>query len=219
MCWQWLDAGVVEREQYIDFLRLRRFRQTLLCREEVALDRNLDSARMDRFLFSAPARPVGENQMEGYHGARITVTHEAARRVATALGDAYPAPVAFAKLLSYAGERAALESILYGLTIGSFAEIHVHEYPCRKTVTAKPLASRLARYQASLLPYVTNLCHEAMQLDENGRTLLKLLDGTRDHAAIALELAAMPGAPAIEEIRTHLSSALSQLARMALLEG
>ena len=78
---QWLDAGVVEREQYIDFLRLRRFRQTLLCREEVALDRNMDSTRMDRFLFSAPARPMGENQMEGYHGARITVTHDAARRL------------------------------------------------------------------------------------------------------------------------------------------
>jgi len=216
---RWLDGGVTEREQYIDFLRLNRFRQTLLCHEGIALDRNLDAARMERFLFSAPARPLDENQVEGYHGARVTLTHEAARRVTAALGEAYPAPVAFAKLLPCAGERSALESILYGLTIGGFAEIHVHAFPFQETVTDKPAASRLARHQALWSPYVTNLCHNPVQLDQAARNLLGLLDGTRDHASIARDWAATPGAPPREQIERQLPGNLQGLAKLALLEG
>ena len=49
-------ADVIEREQYVDFLKLRRFRQTLLCREEIPLDRAIGPARMDEFLFSENKR-------------------------------------------------------------------------------------------------------------------------------------------------------------------
>ncbi len=41
------------KEQYLDFLKCRRFRQTLLCREEVRLTRELSPARMKDFFISA----------------------------------------------------------------------------------------------------------------------------------------------------------------------
>lgn len=220
---QWLDSGVIEREQYVDFLRMRRFRQTLLCREEIVLDRAVSEERMERYLFSAPTRflsqyQMDESQVEGYRGVRVTLTHDAARRVAAALGAAYPGPVAFANLLPSAGEPSALQSILYGLMIAGFADIHVHDFPYQRTVTAKPAVSRLARYQAGSTASVTNLCHQTVQLDENGRKLLMLLDGSRDHAAIARDLASTPGSPRLEEIETHLPGNLERLAKMALLE-
>ena len=49
-------VDAIEREQYVDFLKLRPFRQTLLCRAEIALDRAIGAARMDEFLFSENKR-------------------------------------------------------------------------------------------------------------------------------------------------------------------
>jgi SAM-dependent methyltransferase len=51
---------LIEREQYVDFLKLRPFRQTLLCRAETALVRATGETRMDEFLFSENkrARPI-----------------------------------------------------------------------------------------------------------------------------------------------------------------
>ena len=79
-------------------------------------------------------------------------------------------------------------------------------------------ASRLARLEAQSAHQVTNACHMLVELDEIGRRLLLLLDGTRDHVAIARDLAASADAPPIEEISRHLRSSLEWMARMALLE-
>jgi hypothetical protein len=76
-------------------------------------------------------------------------------------------------------------------------------------VTARPVASALARRQARDSHHVTSLCHTVVELDETGRNLLPLLDGTRDHAALA---AALPGIPSAQ-----LTAALDWLARLALL--
>ena len=57
-----------------------------------------------------------------------------------------------------------------------------------------------------------------MQLDEAGRRIVLLLDGTRDHEAIALALAAQLGAP-VDQVREHLPGSLAWMARMGLLEA
>jgi len=77
----WLAGDVLEREQYLDFLRLRRFRQTLLCHEGVVLDRNVTPEHLERFRFSAPARVLEDGLIEGLHGVRITAVHQAVNRV------------------------------------------------------------------------------------------------------------------------------------------
>jgi methyltransferase-like protein len=211
----WLHQDdVLEREQYHDFLHFRTFRQTLLCHQGVQLDRQLTPARMEGLLFSASATYVDGGQIEGLRHRRIRAVHESVNRVVDALGETYPLPLSFEELIPYAGDREALRDILFGLTIGGFADIHVHDFPCEETVTAKPKASRLARHQASLSPFVTSACQHPVKLDEVGRRLVCLLDGTRDHQQLAEALAEMPGGTA-----TELSSNLEWLARMALLEG
>ena len=47
-----LPDDAVVREQYIDFVVNRMFRQTLLCRDDIALDRNLDARRLAGLSFS-----------------------------------------------------------------------------------------------------------------------------------------------------------------------
>jgi methyltransferase-like protein len=214
----WLEDNVLEREQYLDFLRARRFRQTLLCRKGVPLRHRPTPEQMQPFLFSSPATEIEDGQIQGLHGISITSAHDAVYRVASALGETYPLPLAFDELVSYAGSREALQDILFGLATGGFANPHVFDFPCEETVTAKPKASRLARYQAALSPFVTSACHHTVELDEVGRQLVLLMDGTRDHEQLARDLAATEEAPPGEKIRENLLRSLEWLAGMALLE-
>jgi SAM-dependent methyltransferase len=205
----WLRKDVLEREQYRDFLRGRAFRQTLLCRSDVVLEREPGPESMDRFLFSAPARDTEDGQIEGLRRIRIRAVHDSVYRVAHALGDSYPLPLAFEELVPYAGDAAALREILFGLVMGGFADLHVYDFPCEESVTEHPTAGRLVRYQAARSAYVTNACHHTVKLDEAGRQLLCLMDGTRDCNDLA---------QATELTPEVLSASLKWMAGMALLE-
>ena len=215
----WLKDDVIEREQYLDFLRFRRFRQTLLCRQEIPLHRQPGPVLMERFLFSAPAQTLEGGEIQGMRGICIIAGHEAVNRVTAALGETYPLPLSFDELLPYAGDRAALREILFGLMVAGFADIHVYDFPCEETVTARPKASRLVRHQAALSPFVTGACPLVVNLDEVARHLVCLMDGTRDHRQLAQDLAAIPGAPPVEQVVEHLPASLEWLAHMSLLEG
>ena len=46
-------------------------------------------------------------------------------------------------------ERSASREILFALLAAGCVNLHVHDFPCEETVTDRPRASRLARYQAS----------------------------------------------------------------------
>jgi SAM-dependent methyltransferase len=183
----------LEREQVLDFLLCRPFRMSLVCRAGAALDRRVTPQRMERFLFAAPPG--------GLHGIRVARGHPSLEQVTAALADTYPLPAAFEELMPYAESRQELREILYALVTTGFASFHVHDFPCQENVTARPRASRLARYQAAASPLVTNLCHTLVKLDEPGRALILTLDGTRNREEI--------GEP----------QALEWMARMALLEG
>jgi SAM-dependent methyltransferase len=194
-------------EQQQDFRRLRRFRQTLLCREGATLDRSVGPERMERFLFSQNA-----------HGRRIAGADAAVEAVAQALSDVYPLPVEFAELEPYAGSREALGEMLLAMLAAGCVNLHVHDFPCAESVSERPRASALARYQARAGSQVTGLCHMPVQLDEVARRLLVLLDGNRTEAELARELARVQGSGGVREIRRALPGSLAWLAGMGLLE-
>jgi SAM-dependent methyltransferase/methyltransferase-like protein len=215
---KWLHADAVERAQYTDFLHLTAFGETLLCRDDVTLDRTLHAELFDNMLFSAPARMV-DGQIEGAHGVRLSPGQPAVEAVAEALGQSYPLPVAFGEMLESVENRDALRNILAAMVFSSFAYFHVHDFACQRSVTAKPVGSRLARYQALESNRVTSVRHGTVELDEPGRQLLLLLDGTRDRKAIARAMAKLDGAPPKDEVERILPESLEWLAGMGLLEG
>jgi methyltransferase-like protein len=67
-------------------------------------------------------------------------------------------------------------------------DFHVRPLPLVNVLSERPCASPLVRVQAETSILVTNLRHEAVQLDDLNRRLLPLLDGTRDRAAILASL-------------------------------
>ncbi len=214
-----VSGGVIEREQYMDFLKARRFRQTLLCHQSQSLERRPLEDCLDRFLFSSLCHTREDGKIEGLRTVRITPMHEAVHRVAAALGKVYPLPVKFSDLIPHAGSEADLRDILAGMVLSGFADFHVYHFPCRQTVSPKPAASRLARYQTVDSPKVINACFRMVELDQIGRQLLRLLDGSRTHRQIAEDLARTPGGPPLEWIEQHLMSDLEWLARATLLEA
>ena len=78
---------------------------------------------------------------------------------------------------------------------------------------------RLVRYQVTQSEYVTNACHIPVKVDEVGRCILYLLDGSRNLDQVAQALAVTPQHPPVEEIAKHLPHSLKWMARHALLEA
>ena len=108
------------REQYLDFLKCRRFRQTLLCHRERALNRAPAPERLRRFHCSSAARPVvagpdapsaGVVEFRGPRGAAMQTDHAVAIAAIRHLGEIWPQAASFDALLRVARQRAAGEAL------------------------------------------------------------------------------------------------------------
>ena len=204
-----LAEGLIEREQYLDFFKGRMFRQTLLCHEDAVLhEAGLEVVR--GMLAASPAERAGESEgrvtFRGPRGATLTTDHEAVQAAFALLGEAWPAPVPVA----YLGEDPAVAETLRRAYAANLVHLHVWAPAAATVPSERPVASALARLQATEGTRVTTLRHTGVEVpDERGRRLIQLLDGTRDRAALVREL----GRPADE-----LERSLEGLARLALLE-
>jgi SAM-dependent methyltransferase len=204
----------VSREQYVDFLTLRRFRQTLLCRKGIRLAKQPLVGRLGRLWFSSPAKRDGDSA-EGANGVRIRLRDRLVAGIADQLGAAWPRPLSFEELRvrsKSAGE------ILSSFCMSGFAEPHAWPFPATKEVSDHPVASAVARREARDSLVVTNLLHRSVHLDESIAALLKLLDGSRNGASLTRDWAASPAGPSANSARGNLGPVLEWMARMALLE-
>ena len=210
-----LDSGdVIAREQYSDFLRCRAFRQTLLCRKDVNLDRTWEAARVQDLYVAGDVRPASPNPDVGSRlavlflgpkGAEIETGHPVVKTAFVHLGAVWPRHVRFHELLGFvrsqrthdtgepiAGDeddaRELAEALLQAYTAG-FVELHAHAPSFVTEVSERPTASALARLQLKEGNVVPTLRHTAMKIDDKlGRQLVLLLDGTYDRAALLNDL-------------------------------
>lgn len=209
------DEDPLAREQYLDFLTCRRFRQTLLCHEDVAVDRTLRPERVMSLFVASPARPVSEapvidtpsvEAFEGHKGAVMSTNHPLTKTAVLELGRFWPGSVRFKDLLAAA--RSALSPSLAqqngdiarddARRLGEFllqayganlVELHAHPSQFVLAASERPVASRLTRLQLETGTTVTTLRHTSVKvMDAIGRQLLMLLDGSRDREALLKEL-------------------------------
>ena len=208
------------REQYLDFARVRRFRQSLLCRSERGGDFQLSTTRLANLHASASLQLM-RAAAEGRWPAAPGPDGNLLRRLLETLVDGAPAALAMPELLAKAqsparaeGARPADAIVLDGWISGF---VQLHACPPRPAVaaSARPRAWRIARWQAERREAVTNLRHETIRLEDPfARTLLALCDGDRDRDALAAET----GAGADASRRAQVDETLAMLARYALLE-
>ncbi len=197
---------VEEREQYLDFIKCRRFRQTLFVREGVAIDRASHAKRFESLFLATDAQrepQPGENGAVSFRraAARVTTSSPAGAVAIEALAAAWPAALSIPELLARINlpateqaaaapeARAAREevlSVLIEITGVGLIDLRSSAVPCAASVSAHPRASRLARWQCASGRPLTTLRHTSVRTEGDlTPVLLSLCDGTRDHRALA----------------------------------
>jgi hypothetical protein len=214
------SGRLLEKEQYMDFMKCRAFRQTLLCRGDVALKRTIAGTLLDRFLVESRAQLVKQPEGDGPaeyrsgRGATMTTTDAFTQKMMTLLDTSIPRPVPFQELVAAGIRENDLRLLLLGMYGTSMINLRLWRPPCVSEPGKRPEASRLARVQMDRGNLVTNLAHVDLNLVDNEiRSLLRLLDGTRDRAALLKDLAEA----GVAAKPTGLDITLRQLARMAVL--
>jgi methyltransferase-like protein len=220
-----MGRDIIEVEQYMDFLRNRLFRQTLLCHRGIKLNRALGPWSLDGFHIGASLRCVnpetdfGSDQVVTFRGVRdltISSGQPIVKAALACLADAWPQSILYSQLLTTARsmlvERDASMAdattdagVVGGALLTCYtkglAELHAHEGSFVTVPGDCPCACPLARLQASRGDPVTNRRHERLYLDDFGQQLLRRLDGKHDRDSLLDALAALvaDGTLAVEE--------------------
>ena len=218
-----LDADPVRKEQYLDFMKVRRFRETLLCRAEAAVARPVPPERVRGLYASSKASPAGAEEpggaveFVGDNGALAKTAHPLAKACLALLGRAWPRRFAFDEILrevcDAAGEHesGALAEILWYTCRAGLVELHAHRGCFAARAGEYPVASALARHDLREGTLTATLAHGVVQIEDPvGRRLVEALDGTRNRGALALQLDAPLDA---------IEGSLARLARLPLLLG
>jgi SAM-dependent methyltransferase len=212
----------IEREQYLDFMRLRRFRQSLVTRGRSASGFNLEPSRIAGLRVAiastllqsmAEAERAGQPRESALHGGSPAIN-----AMVMWLADVAPRTVGTDEIARWYKTRPQatdrpLESMLAEAYVGGVIDLHASPPAIAPTAATRPRASRIARLLARSRTRVVNLRHESVSLaDDGARRLLSLLDGTRDRDALLRELG-----PGFQHGAAGLDAMLQAFARLALL--
>ncbi len=190
---------LIKREMYMDFLRDRTFRQTLLCRDELNLTRPPAPRSVRRLYVMSAARPVGApsatQTFQAPNHAQVSTNNPLIKSAMVILSESWPGGVRFEELLERAGSRvklatdeaeaARLAEALLKMCASGLVELHARAPVVVREPAQCPLASPLARVQAEQDQPLTTLNGAALQLaDPLSRRLVPLLDGKHDRAEL-----------------------------------
>ena len=185
-------------EQLLDFIRGRQFRQTLLCRSAVDVQRNLDGLRLDGMYLSVQGEIVQAETSDGPAdvprlrdgGATVRLGDPEVAAVIKTLVAAAPRQLSIDELLPRTldgAHRARLEKILIKMFLSGIVRLEVEPTRLSTVIGERPRASRPAIVTRSR-EEVTNLLHQDVLLSPLASALIELLDGTRDRAAMLRDL-------------------------------
>ena len=197
-------TDTVKKEQYLDFLRLRRFRQTILCRADALVRAEPDPAAIRDFaVCGAPVpEPLPADLTAGIRvkfrsgsGAIMTVDHPLAKAALILVGERSPHSITVPALLAAVRKRTGVSTdddaeMLERLLLSAYRIGMVDlQWDAPRYVTAAgplPRLSPLARIQLeSGEELISSLRHSVVRVDNPvTRELLLLLDGTRDAASV-----------------------------------
>lgn len=208
---------LIELEQAMDFLRNRAHRQTLLCHQEVNLQRtlNINLQQLHKMRLRSRAKPTERVDIAGqtpatFKGgkAELSVDHPVTKAALVELIQRSPESITFQELAQFATKAVlpedtaadvvqreqgllAFNIIRAFTTSADLVDLRLGPDHFVQQVSERPMASALARYQAQRGPWVVNQLHERVQLDPAGQKLLSLLDGERTGSEIVKQYISM----------------------------
>jgi SAM-dependent methyltransferase len=217
---------IVRREQILDFLNQRMFRQTLLCHAGLNVDGVPRPERIATLAASGPIETTTGAETDrvtftATSGSHLSTAHPLVVRALQRIADRWPAAVWIDELAGGDGASDEDREVVCEALLPCFAAnlVRLHAHPPRMATTPgpRPHASPLARLQALERDRLTTLRHTSIRLEDDfGWRLVALLDGTRDRGALLTELRAGLGG-GYDELEADLDRSLATLARVALL--
>jgi methyltransferase-like protein/cyclopropane fatty-acyl-phospholipid synthase-like methyltransferase len=212
-----LGTDRVRREQYLDFVMNRTFRQSLLCRANVAAREAPRPEALGTLRLTANARPTSEapdvrseapEQFVAISGERVTTARPMLKAALVGLYRRWPRSECLDELWGEVrsllgrpeGDFAEFAEGLLQAHVSHLVTLHTHEPLIACEAGERPMATPLARLQAEGDTFVVNLRFQNVELGELDALILRLLDGTRDRPAIlaGLEEFAADGTLTIE---------------------
>ncbi len=205
-----VSMPLLEREQTIDFLCNRTFRQSLICRADsrTTIGADPDSDAIAHLYLStevscfdandtpvAETLPDGEMRIANPDGATATLRGRVTMAAMLRLSQMRPASESFSQLWQHvlssvpdcedsSATRTVLREELLQLAQVSMVRFSIGPLPLTHVVSARPTASPLARWQSERGCVVTSQLHQAIRLDDATREMIGLCDGVNDHEAI-----------------------------------
>ena len=193
-------ADAVSREQYLDFARVRRFRQSIVA----------PAADVTRARFTPEA--VAQIHVSVATSIMQQRASGAARSVdgpmVDFLADAYPASVPGGELVAFLERRGMAPPMARTMAMrGCFSgavDLHAAPLPVVASAGERPRVWHYARWQATTHEdWVPSLRHDPIRVDDaTARAVLVACDGTRDRAVIA-RAAKLAGDDAIDQVENH----------------
>jgi methyltransferase-like protein/trans-aconitate methyltransferase len=207
-----LGSDIVSMEQYMDFLRNRLFRHTLLCLPNHQPQYTLNPDRLlGLHVSTSLLPPPGEPDLNGTEQvtfkmpdgpAAAHITDPLAKHAMKILTERFPAFAPFEEICLEARKRINPSIVpdeatrnhdrqvighmilqSYVSTVDKMVELRRIPIPVATKVSAKPRTTPLARLQARNNFRATTLRHELANLGEFERRLLPMIDGEHDRAA------------------------------------
>jgi SAM-dependent methyltransferase len=204
-----LAPDIVAFEQLTDILRHRAFRQTLLVHADAPIDRRLGGHSILPFTIASPvtvgpagvANPAAAPAVfVANNGNRFGIGNALTRAALLQLIERWPEGVPFGELNDAArrsmraipgsaGTHGAAAPEVLGVELlqlyaAGIVQLRTRDPGVSATIGDRPLASDLERLQASRGNELTTLLHQPLTLTPFERTLVPLLDGNRDAAAL-----------------------------------
>lgn len=207
-----IAPDLLQMEQYMDFVKNRMFRQTLLCRAEVPRAHAFQPQVIRSLYVSSLAKPASEQvsfepgRAEEFRAPGNCSLHSGdplMKAVMLCLKDNQSVPVPYASLLSAARGRlaaagvgideGAAEEKLPARLLNAFTAGVIDlaaSPPCYTAkISERPVASPYARLRAREGGSVVNFRLETIPLSEPSRLVLGYLDGENDLQSLAAMLA------------------------------
>ncbi len=205
-----IAPDIIRAEQYMDFLRNRYFRQTLICGKDISLKRNLTPAALDGLLVAAHIKPEHE-PVDLSSGVKVTFqstrksTLQTSRPLTKAamvvMKEHWPRALGLEDLFRKIRKKLSIhqaesdinteenrkllkKDLLQAYTI-NMVELHTYQPAFQRIIPEKPKLSPLAVYQIARNRPATSQRHESVRVDQLAQRLAPYLDGSRNRSELS----------------------------------
>ncbi|WP_323738298.1 methyltransferase regulatory domain-containing protein [Candidatus Trichorickettsia mobilis] len=192
----------IEIQQYMDFITNRRFRTTLLCHDNIQLNRSININSIKQFNFQsylATEKEITNNDIVNPRTTinfinkldsdiKITTTHPIMKAVLYVLKENLRNPISFSKLVEEANIKLggksldviekALSDHIVGLVFQGHIQITLQADRPKRDLE-KPKLSTLSLYQVKNRTdlWVTNIFHEKVTINKVQKIMMSYMDG------------------------------------------